>query len=95
MLRITISTVGPRTRIALEGRLVGPSVEPLRACWSREAERRDPADIEIALADVVFIDARGSELLRSIHAQGAELLAEDPLVRAILDDLCGKPERRR
>ena len=87
MLRITISAEGSRTRIALEGRLVGPWLEPLRACFASEAAGRDPATIQIALDDVVFIDAEGSKLLRSFHAQGAQLLAEDPLVRAILDDL--------
>ena len=94
MLRITATTRGPRAWIALEGRLAGPWVDELRACWLQERARLEPASIQIDLADVVFVDAAGKQLLRSIHEQGAQFSAANLLMRAILEDIAsGDPLR--
>lgn len=87
MLRITITTHASMTRIALEGRLVGAWVHPLKTCWLHEVEKREPGSIRIDLADVVFIDAAGKQLLRSFHEQGARLTARDPWMRAALEEI--------
>lgn len=87
MLRITIRSHAGRTTIALEGRLAGPSVEDLRACWLQEIVLREPHSIRIDLADVAFVDAAGKSLLRSFHEQGADLTAAGIMIRAILDEI--------
>ena len=87
MLRITVSSDGSRTRIALEGRLVGPWVDQLQECWVRERATREPGALQVDLADVAFVDAAGKRLLASFHAQGALLTAANLLARAILDEI--------
>ena len=87
MLRITVSTEGSWTRIALEGRLVGAWVEQLQACWLRERATREPGAIWIDLADVAFIDADGKRLLSLFHEHGARLTAKNPLARATLEEI--------
>jgi anti-anti-sigma regulatory factor len=89
MLRITIRSHAGRTTIALEGRLAGPSVEHLRACWLEEIETRKPDSIRINLADVAFVDAAGKSLLRSFHERGADLTAAGLMTRAILEEITG------
>jgi ABC-type transporter Mla MlaB component len=87
MLRITITTDGSRTRIALEGRLVGPWVDQLQACWLRERATHQPGALRIDLVDVSFIDAAGKRLLSSFHEQGAQLTATNLLARATLQEI--------
>ena len=87
MLRVTIRSHAGRTTIALEGRLAGPSVEHLRACWLQEIVSREPDSMRIDLADVAFVDAAGKSLLRSFHEQGADLTAAGLMTRAILDEI--------
>ena len=87
MLRITTRDDGPRTVIVLEGRLVGPWVDQLEACWSHELATREPGSIQILLADVVFVDAAGRKLLQSIHDRGAQLTAANLLTRVILEEV--------
>jgi len=87
MLRITIRSHADRTTIALEGRLAGPSLEQLRACWLQELATRNPGSIRIDLADVGFVDAAGKSLLRSFHEQGADLTATGLMTKAILEEI--------
>jgi anti-anti-sigma regulatory factor len=87
MLRVTIRNHAGRTTMALEGRLAGPSVGQLRACWLQEIATREPGSIRIDLADVAFVDAAGKSLLRSFHEQGAEMTAAGLMTRAILEEI--------
>jgi len=87
MLRITVAIDGFWTRIALEGRLVGPWVDQLEACWLQQRATHEPGAIWIDLADVAFIDATGKRLLSSFHEQGARLTATNPLARATLEEI--------
>jgi anti-anti-sigma regulatory factor len=87
VLRITIQNHADRTTIALEGRLAGPSLGQLRACWLQELATRNPGSIRIDLADVAFVDAAGKSLLRSFHEQGADLTAAGLMTRAILEEI--------
>jgi anti-anti-sigma regulatory factor len=89
MLRVTIRSCAGRTTIALEGRLAGPSVGQLRACWLQETATREPGSIRIDLVDVAFVDAAGKGLLRSFHEQGADLTAVGLMTRAILEEITG------
>ena len=81
---------GPRaTTVGLEGRLVGPWVDELRACWQSLLAERSAGSLRIDLHGVTFIDAAGKALLRALHEQGAELSATECMTRAIVDEITG------
>ena len=87
MLRITVTTDGSGTQITLEGRLVGPWVDQLQACWLRERATCEPGTLRINLADVAFVDAAGRRLLSSCFGQGVQLTGTNLVARAILEEI--------
>jgi hypothetical protein len=91
MLRITIHRHPTCLTLELEGKLAGPWVEELAACWRRTvAEEGRPVD-RVDLAALVSLDGAGEELLAAMHARGAELVAADCLIKAIVADIVGAP----
>jgi outer membrane protein len=92
MLRITTQKRRGKTVLSIEGRLAGPLVGTLEQCW-REVHQAAPSEkVNVNLCGVSFIDAAGKMLLKEIHRQGAELVAEGCLNQAIVDDIV-KSER--
>ena len=89
MLRITKSSRRGRQILSVEGRLAGGSVAALEECW-RELRAASPAvKFSIDLCGVSFIDAGGKVLLRVIHRDGGELVAEGCLNEAIVKEIRG------
>jgi ABC-type transporter Mla MlaB component len=89
MLRITIHTHPTCLTLQLEGKLAGPWVGELAACWQRTlADQGRPID-RVDLAALTSVDAAGKELLASIHAHGAELVAADCLMKATVEEIIG------
>jgi hypothetical protein len=90
MLRITVHD-NPRTHtFQLEGRLAGPWVRELEACWQATLARRRKPILRVDLTGVTSIDAAGRACLSAMHRQGAEFVAADCLTRAIVDEItCG------
>ena len=87
MLRITTQKRRGKTVLSIEGRLTGPLVGTLEQCW-REIHGSAPSDkVHLDLCGVSFIDAAGKMLLKEIHRQGGELIAEGCLNQAIVDDI--------
>lgn len=86
MLRITTYSTVESFTFQLEGRLVGPWVTELRDCWLRT-----PADgkraIRIDLRAVSYVDAAGEKLLADLYRQGAELLAYDCQMKAVVAEI--------
>jgi hypothetical protein len=75
MLRVSYSDTPDGQRWTLCGRLAGPWVDELRACW-REARERSPRSRAVTdLKDVVFIDEAGERLLAEMKDEGTELVA--------------------
>ena len=73
--------------LSIEGRLAGPLVGTLEQCW-REVHQASPSEkVNVNLCGVSFIDAAGKVLLKEIHRQGGELVAEGCLNQAIVDDI--------
>lgn len=82
MLRITETASQSGTRLVLEGKLVGPWVEELRAtCDRNRAAGRPP---ELDLAGVSYIDDAGERLLRELITEGASLVRCSGFVRETL-----------
>jgi outer membrane protein len=87
MLRITTQKKRGKTVLNIEGRLAGPLVGTLEQCW-REVRGTSPSEkLHINLCGVSFIDAAGKVLLKEIHRQGGELIAEGCLNQAIVEEI--------
>src|ERR1700682_4257009 len=95
MLRITTETKRGRTIFSLEGRLAGPWVAALEQCWRELATSSPRQKFSINLCGVRFIDAAGKMLLKDMHSQGGECIAEgcmnQPIVKEIIES-AEKPE---
>jgi anti-anti-sigma regulatory factor len=89
MLRITVHNKPAAVTIQLEGKLAGPWVQELAACWRRaQAEQARPA-VRVDLAAVTFVDGAGKEVLTAMHDRGAELVAADCLMKAVVAEVTG------
>jgi len=87
MLRITTEKRRGKTVLSVEGRLTGPRVATLEQCW-RELYGASPREkFHVDLCGVSFIDAAGKVLLKEIHRQGGELVAEGCLNQAIIKEI--------
>jgi outer membrane protein len=87
MLRITTAKKRGKTILSVEGRLAGPWVGALEQCW-RELRAASPQEkFHLNLCAVSFIDAAGKVLLKEIHRQGGNLVAEGCLNQAIVNEI--------
>src|SRR5258708_3721317 len=87
MLRITTEKKRGKTVLSVEGRLAVPSVATLEQCW-RELRSSWPNEkFHVKLCGVSFIDAAGKILLKEIHRQGGQLMAEGCLNQAIVHEI--------
>jgi hypothetical protein len=75
MLRVSYSDTADGQRWSLCGRLAGPWVEELRACWRQARERAPRAGAIVDLKDVTFVDEDGERLLAEMQAAGTEFIA--------------------
>ena len=85
MLRITTQDEAERLTFRLEGRLAGPWVAELRACWQSTGRRLAAACVD--LRAVTFVDSAGKELLAAMYGQGAKLIASDCLMNAVVAEI--------
>jgi outer membrane protein TolC len=90
MLRITTEKKRGKTVLSVEGRLAGPWVAALEQCW-RELHAASPREkFHVNLCEVSFIDAAGKVLLKEIHRQGGQLIAEGCLNQAIVHEIIAR-----
>jgi outer membrane protein len=90
MLRITTVKKGRKVTLSVEGRLAGPSVGTLEQCWRELRSASTNEKFSVNLCGVSFIDAAGKVLLKEIHRQGGQLVAEGCLNQAIVREIVGK-----
>lgn len=88
MLKITQSNSGHGTTIVLSGRLVGPWVGELLACWLRMKEAGGAVQ-HADLREVTFIDEAGKRLLGEMHRQGVTIQVSGCLMQALVQDVIG------
>jgi hypothetical protein len=87
MLRITIHDAPRKLTFRLEGRLAGPWVRELDECWRGAlASRRKPI-LRVDLSEVTSIDDAGKACLAALHRQGAELVAADCMMKAVVAEI--------
>src|SRR5579863_7279619 len=90
MLRITTDKKKSKTVLSVEGRLAGENVATLEQCW-RELRNASPQErFHVNLCGVSFIDGSGKVLLRTMHHEGGQLVAEGCLNQAIVKEIVGQ-----
>jgi hypothetical protein len=81
VLRITWpSRKGRGLTLEVEGQIVGPWVDTLRAACTEQGRRR----LHLDLAAVTYVDAAGVELLRELMAEGVAIAACSNFVAELL-----------
>jgi outer membrane protein len=93
MLRITTEKRRGKVFLTVEGKLTGPWVGALEQCW-RELHGATPREkFLVNLCGVSFIDAAGKVLLKEIHRQGGQLIAEGCLNQAIVYEIVASEKK--
>lgn len=93
MLRITVQDSAKSTTFKLEGKLAGPWVEELERTWRARIGSPQANSVLVDLCGVATIDARGKELLGRMHKRGADLIADAPMTRYIVEEVTGNQSR--
>jgi anti-anti-sigma regulatory factor len=87
MLRITVHDKPQAFTFQLEGRLTGPWLRELEACWQSTLAHQRKSILRVDLTGVTFIDDAGKACLAAMYRQGAELVAADCLTRDIVAEI--------
>ena len=86
MLRITFQATADGTSFKLEGELDGLSVRDLERLWQRLKEKGLHWPVRVDLTSVLLVGEPGRRLLRVMHEDGAELVADDPFIRTVIQE---------
>lgn len=89
MLRVIVHEDGTLCRLELAGRLAGPWVAETEQAW--RSSSCSGKQIEIDARELTGIDDCGRELLAAMHAAGARLIAEGVWMKALVEDITGRP----
>lgn len=87
MLRITTHEDLRVLTFRLEGRLEGSLAAELESCWRRTLANLSRPALRVDLTGVTFIDAAGKARLAAMHEQGAQLIANDCLIKAVVEEI--------
>jgi len=87
MLRITTHEHPRVLTFRLEGRLEGSLAMELENCWRRILANPSKSTLRVDLTGVTFIDAAGKARLAAMHEQGAQLIASDCLIKAVVEEI--------
>jgi anti-anti-sigma regulatory factor len=87
MLKISITNTAAEERWTLQGRLVAPWVNELKASWKKAHRTAQGRRCIVNLDEVTFIDKSGERVLRSMATQGAQLVGSDVYIKHVLDRL--------
>jgi anti-anti-sigma regulatory factor len=90
MLKITLHDSARELRFKLEGKLSGLWVQELKQSWKTAASTTEGRSTVVDLTDVDFVDDEGESLLTSMHQEGVRLIADTPMIRAMVDEVCGR-----
>jgi hypothetical protein len=93
MLRISVEPANGLVTIRLEGRVVGPWVDECDRAWRGIQADLGRKKVRLDLREVLFMDDRGTGLLREIRkASHAEVVADSPLTEYFAERIMRKIE---
>jgi outer membrane protein TolC len=95
MLRITTEKKKGKIVLTVEGRLAGPWVGTLEQSWRDARAGAGNEKLSVNLCGVSFIDPAGKTLLKEIHHQGGQLVAEGCLNQAIIREIGAEGGKKR
>ena len=87
MLKITVENHDKPLTLCLAGKLAGPWVDELRSVWRSLCSTNPQKKIAVDLAQVIFVDSNGRQLLALMLDQGADFQNAQLLTRYIVDEL--------
>jgi ABC-type transporter Mla MlaB component len=87
MLRITVHDHPRAVTFQLEGALVGPWLQEFQRCCQSRQLRPSKSRLRVDLTGVTFIDDAGKACLAALHRQGAEFIAADCLMKAVVVEI--------
>jgi hypothetical protein len=92
LLRISFQKRLGSIILKLEGKLAGPWVEELGRIWRSGSA---PEGVLVDLCAVSFVDASGKDLLAQMYHIGADFVADSPLMKQVVEEVTGSPNRFR
>jgi outer membrane protein TolC len=95
MLRITTERRRGKIVLTVEGRVAGPWVGTLEQSWRDARASANNEKVSVDLCGVSFIDPAGKTLLKEIHHQGGQLVAEGCLNQAIIREISAHSGRKK
>jgi RND family efflux transporter MFP subunit len=87
MLKIHFSQTAVEEKWILRGRLFGPWVHELRACWKVNHRTDAGRACIVDLNEVTFIDKSGARLLRMLAKDGAQFTASGTYIKLVVEHL--------
>jgi RND family efflux transporter MFP subunit len=93
MLKINFSQTPTEEKWNLHGRLSGPWVDELRACWKVNHRTDAGRACIVNLNEVTFIDKSGERLLRMLAKDGAQFTASGTYIKHVIENLSARSKR--
>jgi hypothetical protein len=87
MLTVKIQPTADGTTFMLEGNLGGPWVRDLDRLWQRVRENALHRPVRVDLTSVLLVDQDGKRVLNTMHEDGAELVAHEPFMRSVIEEM--------
>lgn len=89
MIRITAQEEPSTTRLFLEGKLTGPSVDELDKCWQTCPNGK--VALLVDLTNVSFVDDHGKDLLVRMHNRGIKLFSTSLMTKCLIEEIENAP----
>ena len=89
MIRITAQQESTATRLFLEGKLAGLSVDELDKCWQTCPAAEVPLLVDLTC--VSFVDEHGKELLARMHNKGIKLTSKNVMTKCLIEEIENTP----
>jgi hypothetical protein len=91
MLRITVRDNPRVLTFQLEGKLAGPWLRELEACWHSTLAGDGKPVLRVDLTDITYIDAAGRDCLATLYRHGAKFVCADCVTHAVVDEITQAP----
>ena len=87
MLEVTMTNSVTEEKWTLQGRLVWPWVNQLRADWTKAHRAAEGRTCIVVLNEISSIDESGERMLRTMYNQGAQLVTSSVDMKRVLERL--------